>query len=149
MPIPSPNPQTMSSPAPNSSPRFTLHPITPLDYPSLTTLHNPFYYLTYPPSLSPELISSYIFASKLLYPEEGTLIRTVKIIDNSSPAKNIVGFATWRFGVLGERKKVERPVGADFTFADHLIEKINAVWGKLVEDDDIGLFLFSLALPSY
>jgi hypothetical protein len=51
--------------------QFTILPATPLDYPTLTFLSlkaiskNPFFYLTFLPSVSPEKISEYHTKSKI------------------------------------------------------------------------------------
>jgi hypothetical protein len=127
--------------------QFGIHPATPLDFPALTFLSleairtNPFFYLTFPPCVSPEQISQYHFAAKIKPPDDGS-VEIIKVIDNSCRhAPKIVGFASWKVQrSVMETKKPKIPRGADPRF-------LNDFWdsaGPLVEqffnaETDIGL----------
>ncbi|KAE9365665.1 hypothetical protein N431DRAFT_353757 [Stipitochalara longipes BDJ] len=118
--------------------QFSIHPATPFDFTALTFLSleairtNPFFYLTFPPSVSPEQISQYHFVTKIKQPNDGS-VEIMKVVDNSClPAPKIVGFASWKvFRSEKETKKSDLPKSADSRFlkdfwyrADPLVEKL-------------------------
>jgi hypothetical protein len=103
--------------------QFTVLPAKPCDYPALTFLSleavatNPFFYLAFPPSVSPEKISQYHFESKIQPPDDIS-VEVIKIMDNSIvPTPRIVGFASWKLRPSGKEAAEPRlPDAADARF---------------------------------
>jgi hypothetical protein len=72
-------------------------------------MRNPLHYLTYPPDVSHEAIVQYTLESKIKFAEEGREVQTIKVVDNQTPDKQIVGFATWFMGPMRRSHEPQRP----------------------------------------
>lgn len=127
--------------------RYTLSPITPDDYPALANvailafMRNPLHYMTYPPDVSHDEIVQYTLETKIKFVEEGKDVQTIKVVDNQTPDKQIVGFATWLFGPRRRNHEPQRPTGANFKFLDDFRRKLNPVSKRIYDEEkDIGEF---------
>jgi hypothetical protein len=101
----------------SQSQRFVLLKIGSSDYPALTNISllsllcNPFYYLTHPPFVAHEHIVSYHQSTEIEFSTyEGKEIQTVKIVDISTPDKQITGFASWRMSPVPMTMEPMEPV---------------------------------------
>ena len=125
--------------------RYTLSPITPDDYPALANIsilacmRNPLHYMTYPPNVSHEAIVQYTLESKIKFDEEGAEVQTIKVVDNQTPDKQIVGFAIWFMGPRRRNREPHRPERANFTFFDDVRRKLSPLRKRVYDDEkDIG-----------
>jgi hypothetical protein len=128
--------------------RYTLSPITPEDYATLANIsilafmRNPFHYMTYPPNVSHEEIVQYTMDSKIKFAEEGKDVQTIKVVDNQTPDKQVVGFASWFLGPRPRNREPHRPEGANFKFLEDFRRKMNPVVKRIYDEEkDIGEFL--------
>jgi len=140
----------------DSGERFILLPIDPAaDYPTLTNvsilsfLRNPFHYLTFPPTVAHDDIVAYHRRTKIESQYEGREIRTVKIVDTSSPDQPIVAFATWKFGRIMEEREPRRPEGSDFGFVENYRKRIAPITDRIYDPEKDIELLIMRTLPSY
>jgi hypothetical protein len=126
--------------------RYTLSPITPEDYPTLANIsvlafmRNPFHYMTYPPNVSHEEIIQYTIDSKIRFAEEGKDVQTIKVVDNQTPDKQVVGFASWFLGPRLRNREPSRPEGANFKFLEDFRRKMSPIQKRIYDEKDVGEF---------
>jgi GNAT superfamily N-acetyltransferase len=131
--------------------RYSLSPITPDDYPTLANIavlsfmRNPFHYMTYPPNVSHDEIVQYTIDSKIRFAEEGRDVQTLKVVDNQTPDRQVVGFASWFLGPRPRSREPRRPEGANFKFLEDYRRKSNAGVKRIYDEEkDVGEFGHSL-----
>lgn len=127
--------------------RYTLSPIAADDYPTLANIsilaimRNPLHYMTYPPDVSHDEIVQYTLDAKIKFAEEGKEVQTIKVVDNQTPDKQIVGFATWFLGPRPKNREPQRPEGANFRFLEDFKRKMKPASQQIYDDErDIGEF---------
>jgi hypothetical protein len=125
--------------------RYTLFPITPDDYLTLANIfilafmRNPLHYMTYPPDVSHEEIVQYTLETKIKFVEEGKEVLMIKVVDNQTPDRQIVGFATWLMGPKPRNREPQRPGGANFKFLEDFMRKLNPISKRVYDEEkDIG-----------
>jgi len=105
--------------------------------------------MTYPPDVSHEEIVRYTLDTKIKFAEEGKDVQTVKVVDNQTLDKQIVGFASWFLGPKPRNREPHRPDGANFKFLEDFRRKMSPISKRIYDDDkDIELNLIRV-LPSY
>jgi len=125
--------------------RYTLSPIAPEDYHTLANIsilafmRNPSHYMTYSPNVLHEEIVQYTIDSKIKYAEEGRDVMTVKVVDNQTPDKQVVGFASWFLGPRPRSREPRRPDGANFKYLEDFRRKATPIVKRIYEDEkDVG-----------
>lgn len=91
--------------------------------------------MTYPPDVSHEEIVQYMLDSKIRFTEEGKDVQTIKVVDNQTPDKQVVGFASWFLGPRPRNREPQRPNGANFKFLEDFRRKMNPISKRIYDEE--------------